>query len=319
MVEIGVPRIAVDLLGGDEAPAVVVDGALQACSVDPDLHLLLVGPRPETAEIMSVLDDHCRSRVSTLDVDGVAGMADPPVLAVRRHTTVFAAVNALVAGTAQAVVTAGASGAAVTAAAHGLGRFPGLRRPALATTLPSLAGPVVLLDVGASTDASVSDLLWHAVLGAAYAGLVEGVDIPRVALLSIGSEPGKGDRLRRETGARLGTLPLPAAGRYVGLIEGYDVARGGPADVVVTDGFTGNVLLKGIEGAYALAAGGGPVPFGVPRAAALLGVGGTVVVCHGSATAPDLAAGIALAARLYRLQVSATLAAVARELPVEAR
>jgi glycerol-3-phosphate acyltransferase PlsX len=283
------------------------------------LALLLVGPRRDAEEVFGALAPGDRHRIAMIIADGVVGMADPPMRALRRDTSVRVAVGAVAAGTAGAAVTAGATAAAVTAAVHGFGRFPGVRRPALAATIPSLAGPVVTLDLGAATDATMVDLLWYAVLGAGYAAVVEGVDAPRVGLLSIGAEPGKGDRLRRATATAMAALPLPSGGRYVGLVEGHDVPKGGPADVVVTEGFTGNVLLKGIEGAYALAAAGGPAPLGVPRAAALLGVDGTVVVCHGAATGADVAAGIALAARLHRLEVSARLAAVARELPVEAR
>ena len=122
-----------------------------------------------------------------------------------------------------------------------------------------------------------------------------GLPVPRVGLLSIGSEPGKGDRARRTADEAL-RANQPG---YVGLVEGGDVPMGGPADVVVTDGFTGNILLKGVEGAFTLAGGVAP-PRQVPRAAALLGVGGTVVVCHGAASGTDLASGIALAARLHR-------------------
>jgi glycerol-3-phosphate acyltransferase PlsX len=314
----GVPRIAVDLLGGDGAPAVVVDGALRACSADPDLHLLLVGPRSNADEVLGALRPADRGRVSTMAVDTVIGMAEPPSRALRHDNTVRAAIEALAAGRAQAVVSAGASGAAITVAVHGLGRLPGVHRPALAATVPSLVGPVVLLDVGATTDANARDLEWFAVLGSAYARLVEGISDPRVGLLSIGAESGKGDRLRRSVAGDLESLRLPAGARYIGLVEGNDVPMGGRADVVVADGFTGNVLLKGVEGAYALALGGRRQPVGVPRAAALLGVSGTVVVCHGAAAGSDVADGIALAARLHRLEVSARLAAVAHEMPVEA-
>src|SRR5439155_24214521 len=125
-------------------------------------------------------------------------------------------------------------------------------------------------------------------LGAAYARVAHDLPAPRIGLLSIGAEPGKGDRARRTVAAALAGTP-----GYVGMVEGYAVPLGGPADVVVTDGSTGNVLPKGIEAAYALA--GGPPPTGVaPRAAALLGVAGTVVICHGNATAEDIASGVAL-------------------------
>jgi glycerol-3-phosphate acyltransferase PlsX len=169
----------------------------------------------------------------------------------------------------------------------------------LAVTLPALSGPVVLLDVGATTEAHAGVLVQHAMLGASYARAVHGLAAARIGLLSNGTEPGKGDRARRAAAATLAAGgELPGAAMYVGAVEGYDVPLGGPADVIVTDGFIGNVLLKGIEGAYALA-GGYDQPT-VPRAAALLGVPGTVVICHGKATGADVASGIALAAQLHR-------------------
>jgi glycerol-3-phosphate acyltransferase PlsX len=295
-------RIAVDLLGGDNAPAVVVDGALLACSVDSDLHLILVGPSEVADGAVSAFP----SRIRTLPAVNVVRMADVPIRAARQDTTVRTAVAAVAAGEADGFVSAGASGAAVTAAVLGLGRW--VRRPALAATLPSLAGPVVLVDVGGSVEASVSALAQHAVLGAAYASIMNGGPEPRVGLLSIGAEAGKGDRVRRAADARLRALTLPAGARYVGNVEGYDVSSGDRADVVATDGFTGNVLLKGIEGAYALA-GGKMSAESAPRAAALLGVGGTVVVCHGSAEAADVASGIALAAQLFRTDAVARIEA----------
>jgi glycerol-3-phosphate acyltransferase PlsX len=247
----GTARIAVDLLGGDGAPAVVVDGALRACSADPDLELFLVGPQKVADEVIGALPHPDRHRLAVRVVDAAVGMADSPLLGVRRDTTVRAAAELVYAGHADAMVSAGSSGAAVAAASHVLGRFPGVRRPSLAATLPSTAGPVVLLDVGVGLDATMLELVQHAVLGAPYAAVAHGIAKPRVGLLSIGSEPGKGDRLRRAVSIALSDIPLPAGGRYVGLVEGFDVPRGGPADVVVTDGFTGNVLLKGIEGVFA--------------------------------------------------------------------
>ncbi len=288
-------RIAVDLLGGDDAPAVVVDGALLALDADPDIELHLVGPREVADEVLAACAAGDRRRCTVEPVRSAVGMADAPSRAVRHHTTVRAGVAAVAEGRAHALVSAGMSGAVVTAAALGLGRLPGVRKPALAALLPSQANPVVLLDVGASPEVSAVVLVQHARLGAGYATRVLGLPVPRIGLLSIGTEPGKGDRARRAADEAL-RVGQPG---YVGTVEGRDVPLGGPADVVVTDGFTGNVLLKGIEGAFALAGGVAP-PRQVPRAAALLGVGGTVVVCHGAASGTDVASGIALATRLHR-------------------
>jgi glycerol-3-phosphate acyltransferase PlsX len=305
-------RIAVDLLGGDAAPAVVVDGALRAFDADPDLELLLVGPAEVAGEVVAALPPARRGGVRVDPARRVVGMADSPLRAVRTDTTVRSGVAAVADGRAAAFVTAGASGAAVTAAVHGFGRQPGVRRPALCASLPALRGPVVLLDVGASTDLTPSQLAQFAVLGATYASAAHGIAAPRVGLLSIGAEPGKGDRLRKVAAVALADAVLPPGARYTGYVEGHEVTLGGHADVVVTDGFTGNVLLKGIEGAYALAAGhvtaSGP-PVSVPRAAVLLGVPGIVIVCHGAATGSDIADGIALAARLHRLDLPERMAA----------
>ena len=323
--ESGAARIAVDLLGGDQAPAVVVDGALRACQADPALQLLLVGPVEAADAVLGALDPVDRLRVRAITAPAglptrgqsagraehdrsargqSAGRAGSGVSAQesaisRVESGVRTAVLAVVQGQADAVVSAGNTGATVTSAALGLGRWPGVRRPPLAAVLPTAAGRVVLLDVGSSVDPDESTLAMHARLGAAYASAVHGLDVPRVGLLTIGTERGKGDRLRRAAPAVFAELDLPAGARYSGLVEGNDIVTGTGVDVVVTDGFTGNVLLKGLETAYALI--GPPNPGAVPpRAAILLGVGGTVVVCHGAATGADVAAGIALAADLHR-------------------
>lgn len=291
--EPGTARIAVDLLGGDHAPAVVVDGALRAAAADPSLHLTLVGPAEAADAVIAALSPADRQRITTV---------------VTATDTVRGAARAVAEGRADALVSAGDTGVTVLSAARELGRWPGIRRPALAAVLPTAAGRLVLLDVGSSVDPDDQTLLTHARLGAAYASAVHDVPAPRVGLLTIGTEPGKGDRLRRAVPSLLAARSLPAGARYAGLVEGGDVVLGAAADVVVTDGFTGNVLLKGLETAYART---GPPSAGTvlpPRAAVLLGVAGTVVVCHGAATGTDLAAGIAFAAGLHR---RASVAAIA--------
>ncbi|WP_045741399.1 MULTISPECIES: fatty acid synthesis plsX protein [Actinoplanes] len=291
--EPGTARIAVDLLGGDQAPAVVVDGALRACQADPSLHLTLVGPAKAADAVLSALSPADRRRITT-----VPTAAD----------TVRSAVKVVAEGGADALVSAGDTAATVISAARELGRWPGVRRPPLAAVLPTRSGRLVLLDVGSTVDPDEETLVMHARLGAAYASVVNQVTAPRVGLLTIGSEPGKGDRLRRALPPLLATRPLPAGARYAGLVEGGDVVLGAAADVVVTDGFTGNVLLKGLETGYALVGSPNPDTELPPRAALLLGVAGTVVVCHGAATGSDLAAGIAFAADLHR---RASVAAIA--------
>jgi glycerol-3-phosphate acyltransferase PlsX len=293
--EPGTARIAVDLLGGDHAPAVVVDGALRACQADPALQLLLVGPVEAAGAVLAALDPQDHDRVRTI--------AAPAEM---REAGVRTAILAVAHGEADAIMSAGNTAATVTSAALGLGRWPGVRRPPLAAVLPTVHGRIVLLDVGSSVDPDELTLAMHASLGAAYAHAVHGIAEPRVGLLTIGTERGKGDRLRRTAAGALNDQNLPVGARYVGLVEGGDVVLGGAADVVVTDGFTGNVLLKGLETAYSVVgAPGSDVP---ARAAVLLGVAGTVVVCHGAAGPDDLAAGIAFAADLHRCAAAAAIA-----------
>ncbi len=306
----GTQRIAVDLLGGDDAPAVVVDGALQACRAEPDLHLLLVGPSRVADEIIAALPITDRSRVMVHAVERGVGMTDPVAHGADPQTSVGAAMLALASGRVAAVVSAGASGASVAAAVVGVGRMFGVRRPALAAILPGANGPVVLLDVGAGMQVNPIDLVQHAALGVGYAHIAAGLGHPRVGLLSVGAEPGKGDRLRRAADAALRLHAFPDA-TYVGPVEGNDIITGERADIVVTDGFTGNVVLKAMEAAFAVAAGSAFPPAAVPRAAALLGVAGTVVVCHGAADGVELASGVALASSLVRADLIGRLATAA--------
>jgi glycerol-3-phosphate acyltransferase PlsX len=201
-----------------------------------------------------------------------------------------------------------------------LGASPGVHRPALGAVIPAATGPVLLLDVGATPWPKPDLLVAHALLGVAYARVALGLPAPRIGLLSNGSEPGKGDSLRRKVDRRL--AGFGDAVTYVGFVEGHQVPLGGPADVVVTDGFTGNVLLKGMEGVVELltraavdapdtargavdapdarGAVDAPDAARAARAAVLLGVRGTVVVGHGAATGGDIARCIAHAAEAVR-------------------
>ncbi len=293
-------RIAVDLLGGDDAPDAVVDGVLMALDTDPDLTILLAGPPVLLAALLRAVAPATLRRITTLRAEQRVGMADAPVRAVRtrRGASVRVAIEAVRRGEADAAVSAGSTGAVVASAVSALGVLDGIRRPALAVVIPAGAHPVVLLDVGAGTSPGHRDLVGYARLGAAHATALLDVAAPRVGLLSVGTEPGKGDALRRRADRALSGGDLA----YAGLVEGHHVPLGGPADVVVTDGFTGNVLLKALEGVVALAGArrGTDDLSGAAPAAVLLGVAGTVVVGHGAARPSEIAGGVALAAKAVR-------------------
>jgi glycerol-3-phosphate acyltransferase PlsX len=278
---------------------VLVGGVVAALRADADLRVVLVGP----ACLVAGLDgDTGGVDLPVVDAGPVAGavvgMDEDPVRAVRgRRTSVRTASRLVRDGSADALVSFGHTGATVAAARLELGRLPAVSRPPLAVVVPAAAHPVVLLDAGAYPQATPAVLGQHAVVGAAYAVLALRVPEPRVGLLSIGSEPGKGDPLRREAYVVLEGAKTAVAGHFVGNVEGCDVPLGGTADVVVTDGFTGNVLLKGMEGAarrWGAGAAGGD------GGGVLLGVRGVVVAGHARTTPAAVAAAVGLAARTAR-------------------
>ena len=299
-------RVALDLLGGDHAPGSIVDGALLVAEHTPDVEVLLVGPVELAAHLLA--ERGAGGRFELVAASQVVGMHEDPARAVRakRDATVRVAARLVRDGAAEAMVSTGSTGAALAAALFTLGRLRGMGRPALAAVIPSAAGPLVFLDAGATTEATPRLLAQFALAGSALATVRFGIEAPRVGLLSVGAEPGKGDELRKQAYAALAALPVD----FVGNVEGRDVPYGGRADVVVTDGFTGNVLAKGLEGAAtmlsdvlraALAATPGhrqasavldelldevtthmsPDELG---GAVLLGVKGVVVVGHGAST-----------------------------------
>jgi phosphate acyltransferase len=312
------PRIAVDLLGGDAGLPTVVDGAVLAAGQWPELTLLLVGPADDARAALAARGAEESTNGPGLRIVPASqsiGMDEDPVRAVRsrRDATVRVASRLMRDGDADASVSVGSTGAAVAAALFTLGRVSGVTRPPLAVTVPAPRGPVVLLDAGATTTAGPDVLVQFALSGAAYARIRLGITDPVVGLLSNGSEPGKGDPARREAADLLAAM-LPALGiRFAGNVESEAVALGGQVDVVITDGFTGNVLLKGMEaavtavlavagdeldpaGAAALADAGHRLGADSQGGAVLLGVNGVVVVGHGSSSPPAVAACIGAAA-----------------------
>ena len=238
-------RVALDLLGGDRAPEQVVDGALLVADTQPDVDVVLVGP-PETAARL-LAERGAAGRLEVVPATQVVDMHEDPARGVRakRDATVRVCARLVRDGQADAMVSVGSTGAALAAALFTLGRLRGMSRPALAIVVPAKAGPLVFLDGGATTEATPALLGQFALAGAAFATVRLGLARPRVGLLSVGEEPGKGDLLRKEAFDVLSALPID----FVGNVEGRDVPFGGAADVVVTDGFTGNVLVKGLEAA----------------------------------------------------------------------
>jgi glycerol-3-phosphate acyltransferase PlsX len=300
-------RIAVDAMGGDRGPDEIVAGALEARSdaIEP----ILFGP--------AGIETHGLELRETTEV---IGMDEKPAEAVRGKpdSSLVAAVRAVAQGDADAVVSAGNTGAMLAAGLLELRRLPGVMRPAIAVPIPAHGGPSVLLDAGANADARPEHLLQFATMGAVFAEEILGVPHPQVRLLSIGEEPEKGNQLTLEAHALLAASDL----NFAGNTEGRDILAGA-ADVVVTDGFTGNVVLKTLEGTIRTILDGlraeiTATPTGklgglLIRPAArrlrqrldpdtyggayLLGLRGLAVIAHGNSSRTAIANAIRLAAR----------------------
>ncbi|MEA2683057.1 MAG: phosphate acyltransferase [Chloroflexota bacterium] len=235
-------RVALDAMGGDNAPTAVVAGGLAALAADPGLQLQLVG---REAELRAILGSGRPERLSLVNATEVVGMDEHPASAVRtkKDSSINVGARQVAEGKADAFVSAGNSGGIMAAAIFVMKRLPGLDRPAIGTPIPTKVGQTLLIDSGANTDVRPEYLYQWALLGDAYARHIFKVDRPRVALLSNGEEDTKGNELTLASHALLRGAPV----NFVGNIEGRAMF-GGSADVVITDGFTGNVVLKTIEG-----------------------------------------------------------------------
>lgn len=299
-------RVAVDAMGGDFAPVEIVKGALQAARANQDMQIILVG---REQEIRSCLPSpEVPANIAFRQASEVIEMGEHPANAVRKKkdSSIVVATRMVKEKEADAVVSAGSTGAQMTAALLTLGRIKGIERPAIATVLPTQAGGKLVLDVGANPDAKPEHLFQYALMGSVYAERILGIPDPRVGLLNIGSEEGKGNELT------LQAYPLLKEGNFnfIGNIEGRDVPYG-KADVVVCEGFVGNVLLKTAEGlagalfelikekitstpvrklgALAVKPGLKEIARSMDYAeyggAPLLGVNGISIICHGSSKA----------------------------------
>ncbi|MBC7986884.1 MAG: phosphate acyltransferase PlsX [Sphingomonadaceae bacterium] len=320
------PRIAIDAMGGDVGPAVMLAGAAISRRRYPELHFTFFGDEaaiaPELARHKALAD-----AVDIVHTAGVIASDDKPSQAIRRSkdSSMGLAIAAVKAGEAQAALSAGNTGALMAIAKLALRTMPGIDRPAIAALLPTLAETdVVMLDLGANTECDAGNLVQFAVMGAAYARTVQDIARPRVALLNIGSEDMKGTGEVRDAAQRLRdaeALPL----EFVGFIEADRMSRG-HVDVVVTDGFSGNIALKSIEGTARFIADlirnaftsswRSKAGFMLSRPAAMLlrktldpnnhnggvflGLSGLVVKSHGGADANGVANAIGVAAKMIR-------------------
>jgi glycerol-3-phosphate acyltransferase PlsX len=321
--------IAVDAMGGDHAPEAIVAGALEAAAT-LDVDVLLVGPPPTLEPLIGA--GVARDRVTVQPASEVIAM-DEPATAVRskRDASVVRAAEAVRDGQADAMVGAGNTGATMAAALLRFGRLPGISRPAIAVPLP-VAGTTtrqLLVDGGATVDPEPEWLLQWALLAREYARVRLDVAEPTIALLSNGEEAGKGDALRKAAFEL-----LTGVKGFVGNVEGRDLSRVS-ADVIVTDGFTGNVALKTLEGAMFGLAGlvfsvldepdfaavSGPIKLRMLEAAndllpdqtggaLLLGVEGVCVISHGSSSAAAIVNAIRVAATCVRADVVGSLRGV---------
>ncbi len=329
--------IAVDAMGGDTAPGLVVDGALAAAR-HLDLGVALVGP---ASRIGAQVERHAGvdpSRVRLVEAGSVVDMSESPSIALRRKpdASIRVAAALVARGEAAALFSAGHTGATVMAAHGAFGMAPGVERPALAATIPTPRGPAVLLDVGASVGCRPSHLLHYAVMGSVYARVAFGIDQPRVGLLSIGEEETKGNDLTREAHQLLKGAPL----NFIGNVEARDVYTGA-ADVIVCDGFTGNVVLKTSEGLVevietmlrdelsstitmrvgslltqrAMRHFRRRVDYSEYGGAPLLGVAGITIVGHGRSSAKAVRNAVAMA---YRFASGQLIQRVEREIAVAA-
>ena len=241
-------RIALDAMGGDHGPSVVVPGADRALAAHPDSTFILFGDR---AKIDPLLDSHPRLKADArvVHTDVAVRMEDKPSQALRNgrwKSSMWLAIDAVKKAEADVAISAGNTGALMAMARFNLRMMAGIERPAIAAIWPTLRGESIVLDLGASIGADTEHLLDMAVMGSAMARVLLGLDRPKVGLLNIGVEEVKGLEQVREAGRILREAPLPHMD-YIGFVEGDDIGKG-RADVVVTEGFAGNIALKAAEG-----------------------------------------------------------------------
>ena len=239
-------KIAVDAMGGDYAPGVVIEGILLALQEIPGLQLVLVGHQEKLSFYLEKAGLSNHPQVELVHAEQVVEMSDHSTYSIRskKHSSITVCADLVKAGRADAIVSAGHTGAAVAATKVRLRTLEGVDRPALATAMPAVGGKNILIDVGANTDCTPINLAQFAVMGELYAQLTFGLERPRIGLLSVGGEDVKGNDLTKEVFKILSSMPI----NFVGNVEGHDIFHKSTCDVIVCDGFTGNSILKASEG-----------------------------------------------------------------------
>lgn len=313
-------------MGGDRGPEMAILGALAAVQEQNELSVILVGPHtvlePQLTEKASGRSELLQ-RITIHHASDVITMDESPVDAVRKkkEATVVVGFDLVRNGQAKALVSAGNSGATMAAAVKKLGRLPGISRPGIASFFPTLKKPVMLMDIGANVDCRPQHLYQFAVMASSCSRLLLDLEHPRIGLLSIGEETGKGNALVKEAHELLKRSPL----NFIGNVEGRDVYRG-DVDVIVCDGFVGNISLKISEGLAdaamqmlkkeimntwrakigyllireAFAAFKKKVDYAEYGGAPLLGINGTGIICHGASNAIAIRNAIEVAANMVR-------------------
>ena len=322
-------KIALDAMGGDQGPELLIDGACRALRKNKELSVILLGPE----ELLKGQIEQCADlgsltqRLFIEHAPETVTMEESPVEAIRKkkNSTIMRGFDLVKDGQAEAVVSAGHSGATMAAAIRKLGRLEGVSRPGIASIFPTRKEPVMLMDIGANVDCRPQHLLQFAIMASSCYALLQNRTSPRVGLLSIGSEPGKGNALIKETHERLCQSNL----NFVGNVEGRDVYSGN-LDVVVCDGFVGNISLKISEGLAeaamqmlkdeimksfqakigylfirkAFAAFRKRVDYAEYGGAPLLGINGIGIICHGSSSSVAICNAIGEAAKLVENKVN---------------
>lgn len=320
-------QIALDAMGGDRGPQELIAGALLAVN-QTDLRVCLVGDEVVLKKHLEVLsaDQEALSRLKVVHASTVIGMGENPVNAIRKKkdSSIMVAFDLVKAGEASAVVSAGNSGATLAASVRKLGRLKHVARPGLASIFPSLKGPVVIMDVGANVECRPVHLYQFGVMASAFSRLYK-VDKPRVGLLTIGEESGKGNSLVKEAH----TLLKKSSLNFIGNVEGRDVFQG-DVDVIICDGFVGNICLKISEGlaeaamkmlkdeivksnlaklGYLLARPAFQkfkkrVDYAEYGGAPLLGIKGTGIICHGKSSSHAIKNAIFQAMDMEKLNIN---------------